>query len=191
MTSKCSIVFLNKRKEFEEYDILSFAEYVAGRLVRRFGSLEIERDDLVQDACLAIWENRDKLEKKPTNYAYVCVYSDVFDSARNRLRFNRKAKVAVVPDDYIYFKKRRYSDVGKEEFETIDLLEGSMDRACVSTKGKELFRRYVDEPKGFFKRENIEFNTPEHYRFVTDRRRISEAVADEMGIPMPEKRGRV
>ena len=191
MTSKCTIVFLNKRGELEEHDLLKFAEFVVFRLILNNILLKNERDDLIQEACLRLLQKRTKLENKPTSYAYVCIYYDLLDAVRGRVRYNRKAKVISVTDDYVYFKKRHYFDVGKEKFETIDLLEGAMDRACVSPNTKEQFRRYVEDPKGFFKRENIKFNTPEHYRFVTVRRQISEAVADEMGIPMPKKRGRV
>lgn len=191
MSSKSSITFLNKRGEFEEFGVLSFSQFVVGKFILAHPFLERERDDLIQDACLYILTHREEIEKRTTNYAYACIYLRVFDAVKNRLRFNRKTKVIAAPDDYGYFKKVRYSNDAKEEFETRDLLEGAMNRACVSPNTKEQFRRYVEEPKGFFKRENIEFNTPEHYRFVTDRRKISEAVADELGIPMPEKRGRV
>ena len=190
MENSCSITLINRRGELEEFNILNFSKFIVGKFLFYHASLENERDDLVQEACLTILEKREKLENTPTNYVYVCIYNDVFDMIRNRLRLNRKTKVTVAPDDYGCFKKG-YSNVSKEEFETRDLLEGAMNRACVSTDEKEQFRRYVKEPKGFFKRENIEFNTPEHYQFITYRRRISEAVAEEMGIPVPEKRGRV
>lgn len=190
MGNSCSITLINRRGELEEFDILNFSKFIVGKFLLSHAYLENERDDLIQDACLTILKKREKLENTPTNYVYVCIYNDVFDSIRNRLRFNRKTKVTVSPDDYGCFKKG-YSDVSKEEFETNDLLEGAMNRACVSAEEKEQFRRYVKKPKGFFKRENIVFNTPEHYRFITYRRRISEVVAEEMGIPVPEKRGRV
>ena len=185
------ITLINRRGEFEEYDILGFAQFVVRKFILTKAFLEDERDDLVQDACLYILSHREEIEKRRTNYAYVCIYHNVFDSARNRLRFNRKTKVIAATDDDACFKKSCSFNVSKEEFETRDLLEGAMNRACVSNEEKEQFRRYVKEPKGFFKRENIVFNTPEHYRFITYRRRISEAVAEEMGIPVPEKRGRV
>lgn len=190
MKNSGSITLINRRGELEEFDILNFSKFIVGKFLLMHAFLDHERDDLIQDACLTILKKREKLENTPTNYVYVCIYNDVFDAIRNRLRLNRKTKVTVAPDDYGCFKKG-YSDVAKEEFETRDLLEGAMNRACVSTDEKELFRRYVEEPKGFFKRENIEFNTPEHYRFITYRRRISEVIAEEMGIPVPEKRGRV
>lgn len=190
MENRCSITLINRRGELEEFDILNFSKFIIGKFLLAHASLENERDDLVQDACLTILRKREKLENTPTNYVYVCIYNDVFDAIRNRLRLNRKTKVTVAPDDYGCFKKG-YSDVAKEEFETNDLLEGAMNKACVSVDEKEQFRRYVKKPKGFFKRENIVFNTPEHYRFITYRRRISEEVAEELGIPVPEKRGRV
>lgn len=191
MGNSCSITLLNRRGELEEFDILNFSKFIVGKFLLSHASLENERDDLIQDACLTILKKREKLENTPTNYVYVCIYNDVFDSIRNRLRFNRKTKVTVAPDDYGCFKYRCSFNIEKEEFETNDLLEGAMNRACVSNAEKEQFRRYVKEPKGFFKRENIVFNTPEHYRFITYRRSISEVVAEEMGIPVPEKRGRV
>lgn len=191
MKNSCSITLINRRGELEEFDILNFSKFIVGKFLLSHASLENERDDLIQDACLTILKKREKLENTPSNYFYVCIYNDVFDSIRNRLRLNRKTKVTVAPDDYGCFEKRCSFNMAKEEFETNDLLEGSMNKACVSAEEKEQFRRYVEEPKGFFKRENIEFNTPEHYQFITYRRRISEAVAEEMGIPVPEKRGRV
>ena len=191
MGNNCSITLINRRGELEKFDILNFSKFIVGKFLLTHAFLENERDDLVQDACLYILTHRKEIEKRTANYVYVCVYNNVFDSIRNRLRFNRKTKVTVAPDDYGYFKKSCSFNVAKEEFETRDLLEGAMNRACVSTDEKEQFRRYVKNPKGFFKRENIVFNTPEHYRFITYRRRISEAVAEEMGIPVPEKRGRV
>lgn len=191
MSSKDSIVFLNKRGELEEFGVLSFSQFVVGKFILAHPFLERERDDLIQDACLYILAHREKIEKRTTNYAYACVYLRVFDAVRSRLRFDRKTKVIAAPDDYGCFKKSCSFNVSKEEFEMRDLLEVAMNRACVSPNAKEQFRRYVEDPKGFFRRENIVFNTPEHYRFVTDRRKISEEVADELGIPMPEKRGRV
>lgn len=191
MENSCSITLINRRGELEEFDILNFSKFIVGKFLLSHASLENERDDLIQDACLTILKKREKLENTPTNYVYVCIYNDVFDTIRNRLRFNRKTKVTVAPDDYGCFEKRCSFNVSKEEFETNDLLEGAMNKACVSVEEKEQFRRYVNNPKGFFKRENIVFNTPEHYRFITYRRRISEVVAEEMEIPVPEKRGRV
>lgn len=191
MGNSGSITLINKHGEPEEFDVLRFSEFVVGKFILSHGFLEREREDLIQDACLYILTHREEIEKRTANYVYVCVYREVFDAVRSRLRFNRKTKVTVGPDDYGCFKKGCSFNVSKEEFETNDLLEGAMNRACVSTDEKELFRRYVKEPKGFFKRENIVFNTPEHYRFITYRRRISEVVAEEMGIPVPEKRGRV
>ena len=185
------ITLINRRGEPEDFDILNFSKFIVGKFLLAHAFLDHERDDLVQEACLTILKKREKLENTPTNYFYVCIYNDVFDTIRNRLRLNRKTKVTVAPDDYGSFKNRCSYNTEKEEFETNDLLEGAMNRACVSVDEKEQFRRYVKEPKGFFKRENIVFNTPEHYRFITYRRRISEAVAEEMGIPVPEKRGRV
>ena len=185
------ITLINRRGEFEEFDILGFAQFVVRKFILTKAFLEDERDDLVQDACLYILSHREEIEKRRVNYAYVCIYHNVFDSARNRLRFNRKTKVIAATDDDACFEKSCSFNVSKEEFETNELLEGAMNRACVSAEEKEQFRRYVKEPKGFFKRENIVFNTPEHYRFITYRRRISEVVANEMGIPVPEKRGRV
>ena len=99
MSSKDSIVFLNKRGEFEEYDILGFAQFVVRKFILTKAFLEDERDDLVQDACLYILSHREEIEKRRTNYAYVCIYHNVFDSARNRLRFNRKTKVIAATDD--------------------------------------------------------------------------------------------
>lgn len=191
MENSCSITLINRRGELEEFDILNFSKFIVGKFLLAHAFLDHERDDLIQDACLTILKKREKLENTPTNYVYVCIYNDVFDSIRNRLRLNRKTKVTVAPDDYGSFKYRCSFNTEKEEFETNDLLEGAMNKACVSVDEKEQFRRYVKEPKGFFKRENIVFNTPEHYRFITYRRRISEVVAEEMGIPVPEKRGRV
>lgn len=185
------ITLINRRGEMEDFDVLNFSKFIVGKFLLAHAFLESERDDLVQDACLTILKKREKLENTPANYFYACVYNDIFDAIRNRLRLNRKTKVTVAPDDYSYFQKRCSFNVSKEEFEANDLLEGAMNRACVSNNEKEQFRRYVKEPKGFFKRENIVFNTPEHYRFITYRRRISEEVANEMGIPAPEKRGRV
>lgn len=185
------ITLINRHGELEEFDILSFSKFIVGKFLFYHASLENERDDLVQEACLTILKKREKLENTPTNYVYVCIYNDVFDTIRNRLRLNRKTKVTVAPDDYGCFEKRCSFNIEKEEFETNDLLEVAMNRACVSAEEKEQFRRYVKKPKGFFKRENIVYNTPEHYRFKTYRRMISEVVADEMGIPVPEKRGRV
>lgn len=191
MENSCSITLINRRGELEEFDVLNFSKFVVGKFILSHAFLERERDDLIQDACLYILTHREEIEKRTANYVYVCVYNNVFDAIRNRLRFNRKTKVTVAPDDYGCFKKGYSFNVSKEEFETSDLLEGAMNRACVSADEKKLFRRYVKEPRGFFKRENIVFNTPEHYRFITYRRRISEVVAEEMGIPVPEKRGRV
>lgn len=191
MENSCSITLINRRGELEEFDILNYSKFIVGKFLLTHSFLDNERDDLVQDACLTILQKREKLENIPTIQFYVCIYNDVFDIIRNRLKLRSKTKVTVAPDDYGCFKKGCSYNVSKEEFETNDLLEGAMNRACVSTDEKELFRRYVKEPKGFFKRENIVFNTPEHYRFITYRRRISEVVAEEMGIPVPEKRGRV
>lgn len=191
MKNSGSITLINRRGELEEFNILNFSKFIVGKFLLMHAFLDHERDDLIQDACLTILKKREKLENKPTNYVYVCIYNDVFDTIRNRLRLNRKTKVTVAPDDYGSFKYRCSFNTEKEEFETNDLLEGAMNKACVSVDEKEQFRRYVKEPKGFFKREKIEFNTPEHYRFITYRRRISEVIAEEMGIPVPEKRGRV
>lgn len=94
MTSKSSITFLNKRGEPEEYDVLSFSKFVVGKFVLTKAFLECERDDLVQDACLYILSNREEIENRTTNYAYVCVYNRIFDVIRKRLRLNRKTKVA-------------------------------------------------------------------------------------------------
>ena len=185
------ITLINRRGEMEDFDVLNFSKFIVGKFLLAHAFLESERDDLVQDACLTILKKREKLENTPANYFYACVYNDIFDAIRNRLRLNRKTKVTVAPDDYSYFQKRYSFNVSKEEFEANDLLEGAMNRACVSNDEKKQFRRYVKDPKGFFKRENIVFNTPEHYRFITYRRRISEEVAEELGIPVPEKRGRV
>lgn len=185
------ITLINRRGEPEEFDILNYSKFIVGKFLLTHSFLDNERDDLVQEACLTILQKREKLENIPTIQFYVCIYNDVFDIIRNRLKLRSKTKVTVAPDDYGCFKKGCSFNVSKEEFETNDLLEGAMNRACVSVDEKEQFRRYVKEPKGFFKRENIVFNTPEHYRFITYRRRISEAVAEEMGIPVPEKRGRV
>lgn len=185
------ITLINRRGEMEDFDVLNFSKFIVGKFLLAHAFLESERDDLVQDACLTILNKREKLENTPANYFYACVYNDIFDAIRNRLRLNRKTKVTVAPDDYSYFQKRCSFNVSKEEFEANDLLEGAMNRACVSNDEKKQFRRYVKDPKGFFKRENIVFNTPEHYRFITYRRRISEEVAEELGIPVPEKRGRV
>lgn len=190
MKNSGSITLINRRGELEEFNILNFSKFIVYKFLLAHPFLDHERDDLIQDACLYVLSHREKLENIPAKYFYVCVYNDVFDIIRNRLRLNRKTKVTVASDDNGCFKKG-YSNVSKEEFETRDLLEGAMNRACVSTDEKEQFRRYVKNPKGFFKRENIVFNTPEHYRFITYRRRISEVVAEEMGIPVPEKRGRV
>lgn len=190
MENSCYITLINRRGDLEEFNILNFSKFIVDKFLLSHPFLDHERDDLIQDACLYVVSHREKLENMPANYFYVCIYNDVFDIIRNRLRLNRKTKVTVAPDDDGCFKKG-YSDVAKEEFETNDLLEGAMNKACVSADEKEQFRRYVKKPKGFFKRENIVFNTPEHYRFITYRRRISEAVAEEMGIPVPEKRGRV
>lgn len=191
MGNSGSITLINKHGEPEEFGVLRFSEFVVGKFILTKAFLENERDDLVQDACLYILSHSKEIEKRTANYAYVCVYNNIFDSVRNRLRFNRKTKVIAAADDDRCFKRGCSFNVAKEEFEMRDLLEGAMNRACVSADEKELFRRYVKEPKGFFKRENIVFNTPEHYRFITYRRRISEAVAEEMEIPVPEKRGRV
>ena len=187
MGNNCSITLINRRGELEKFDILNFSKFIVGKFLLTHAFLENERDDLVQEACLAILKKREKLENTTANYFYVCIYRDVFDS----IRIRRKTKVIAAPDDYGCFKKSCSFNVSKEEFETRDLLEGAMNKACVSVDEKEQFRRYVKNPKGFFKREDIVFNTPEHYRFITYRRRISEAVAEEMGIPVPEKRGRV
>ena len=191
MKNSGSITLINRRGELEDFDILNFSKFIVGKFLLAHAFLENERDDLVQEACLTILKKREKLENTPTNYFYVCIYNDVFDAIRNRLRLNRKTKIIAASDDGVCFKKSCSFNTEKDEFETRDLLEGAMNRACVSNDEKELFRRYVKEPKGFFKRENIVFNTPEHYRFITYRRRISEEVANEMGIPVPEKRGRV
>lgn len=94
MASKSSITFLNKRGEPEEYDVLSFSKFVVGKFVLTKAFLECERDDLVQDACLYILSNREEIENRTTNYAYVCVYNRIFDVIRKRLRLNRKTKVA-------------------------------------------------------------------------------------------------
>lgn len=185
------ITLTNRRGELEDFDILNYSKFIVGKFLLTHSFLDNERDDLVQEACLTILQKREKLENIPTLQFYVCIYNDVFDIIRNRLKLRSKTKVTVAPDDYGCFKKGCSYNVSKEEFETNDLLEGAMNRACVSNAEKEQFRRYVKEPKGFFKRENIKFNTPEHYRFITYRRRISEVVADEIGIPVPEKRGRV
>ena len=185
------ITLINRRGEPEEFDILNYSKFIVGKFLLTHSFLDNERDDLVQEACLTILQKRENLENIPTIQFYVCIYNDVFDIIRNRLKLRSKTKVTVAPDDYGCFKKGCSFNVSKEEFETNDLLEGAMNKACVSADEKEQFRRYVKEPKGFFKRENIVFNTPEHYRFITYRRRISEAVAEEMGIPVPEKRGRV
>ena len=184
------ITLINRRGELEDFDILNYSKFIVGKFLLTHSFLDNERDDLVQEACLTILQKREKLENIPTIQFYVCIYNDVFDIIRNRLKLRSKTKVTVAHDDCGCFQKG-YSNVSKEEFETRDLLEGAMNRACVSTDEKEQFRRYVKEPKGFFKRENIVFNTPEHYRFITYRRKISEIVAEELGIPVPEKRGRV
>lgn len=185
------ITLINRCGELEKFDILNFSKFIVGKFLLLHESLENERDDLIQEACLTVLKKREKLENTPANYFYVCIYNDIFDAIRNRLRLNRKTKVIAAADDDVCFKNSYYFNLEKEEFETNDLLEGAMNRACISVNEKEQFRRYVKNPKGFFKRENIVFNTPEHYRFITYRRRISEAVAEEMGIPVPEKRGRV
>lgn len=185
------ITLINRKGEPEDFDILNYSKFIVGKFLLTHSFLDNERDDLVQEACLTILQKREKLENILTIQFYVCIYNDVFDIIRNRLKLRSKTKVIAAPDDYGCFKKSCSFNVSKEEFETRDLLEGAMNRACVSTDEKELFRRYVKEPKGFFKRENIVFNSPEHYRFITYRRRISEEVAEEMGIPVPEKRGRV
>lgn len=191
MKNSGSITLINRRGELEEFNILNFSKFIVYKFLLAHPFLDHERDDLIQDACLYVLSHREKLENMPSNYFYVCIYNDVFDAIRNRLRLNRKTKVTVAPDDYGCFKYRCSFNTEKEEFETNDLLEGAMNKACVSVEEKEQFRRYVKNPKGFFKRENIVFNTPEHYRFITYRRRISEEVAEELGIPVPEKRGRV
>ncbi len=191
MKNSCSITLINRRGELEDFDILNYSKFIVGKFLLTHSFLDNERDDLVQEACLTILQKREKLENIPTIQFYVCIYNDVFDIIRNRLKLRSKTKVTVAPDDYGCFKKGCSFNVSKEEFETNDLLEGAMNKACISVDEKEQFRRYVKEPKGFFKRENIVFNSPEHYRFITYRRRISEEVANEMGIPVPEKRGRV
>lgn len=191
MKNSGSITLINRRGELEEFDILNFSKFIVYKFLLAHPFLDHERDDLIQDACLYALSHREELENMPALYFYVCIYNDVFDIIRNRLKLNRKTKVTVAPDDDGCFEKSCSFNVSKEEFEINDLLEGAMNKACVSVEEKEQFRRYVKNPKGFFKRENIVFNTPEHYRFITYRRRISEAVAEEMGIPVPEKRGRV
>ena len=56
------ITLINRRGELEKFDILNFSKFIVGKFLLLNESLENERDDLIQEACLTVLKKKEKLE---------------------------------------------------------------------------------------------------------------------------------